>query len=95
MKIANQPPPPQSPSTTSQENPITPTSIQNFLLPLTSADFMMDKLESWVTITSVKLNFADDIGSNEMLLTADDRLDSELLRKNSPKKLFGRQNINF
>ena len=33
---------------------------------------MMDKLESWVTITSVKLNFADDIGSNEMLLTADD-----------------------
>ena len=56
---------------------------------------MMDKLESTVTITSVKLNFADDIGSNEMLLTADDRLDSELLRKNSPKKLFGRQNINF
>ena len=47
-------------------------NIINFLLPLTSADFMMDKLESWVTITSVKLNFADDIGSNEMLLTADD-----------------------
>ena len=51
MKIANKPPPPQSPSTTSQDNPITPTTIQNFLLPLTSADFMMDKLESWVTIT--------------------------------------------
>ena len=29
MKIANQPPLPQSPSTTSQENPITLTTIQN------------------------------------------------------------------
>ena len=32
----------------------------------------MDKLESWVTINSVKMEPGDDIGSNVMLLTTDD-----------------------
>ena len=46
--------------------------INVFLLPLTNADNIMDKLESWVTINSVKMEPGDDIGSNVMLLTTDD-----------------------
>ena len=46
--------------------------INLFLLPLTSADNLMDTLESWVTITSVKMEPGGDIGSNVMFLTTDD-----------------------
>ena len=38
----------------------------------TNADQMMDKLESWVTITSVKMEPSANKGSTEMHLTTDD-----------------------